>query len=151
MFSIREIIDIAIKIEKNGENFYREVMEKISNPALKPVLLFLAEQEYEHAQWFEKLKHKTKRTEGNREVAEIGEAMLQNLVGDQTFSLADANLSELDSVKKLIEVAIELENDTIIFYEMLHSFIEDSDTLKGLDEIIAEENRHIEILREYEG
>ncbi|MBW2581838.1 MAG: hypothetical protein JRD00_13105 [Deltaproteobacteria bacterium] len=137
MFSIREIIDIAIKIEKNGENFYREAMEKISNPALKPV------------QWFEKLKHKTKRTEGNREVAEIGEAMLQNLVGDQTFSLADANLSELDSVKKLIEVAIELENDTIIFYEMLHSFIEDSDTLKGLDEIIAEENKHIEMLREY--
>jgi rubrerythrin len=34
---------------------------------------------------------------------------------------------------------------------MFHSFIEDSDTLKGLDEIIAEENRHIEILREYEG
>jgi hypothetical protein len=38
MFSIREIIDIAIKIEKNGESFYREAMEKISNPALKPVL-----------------------------------------------------------------------------------------------------------------
>jgi rubrerythrin len=77
--------------------------------------------------------------------------MLQNLVGDQTFSLDDANLSELDSVKKLIEVAIELENDTIIFYQMFHSFIEDSDTLKGLDEIIAEENKHIEMLREYEG
>ena len=52
-------------------------------------------------------------------------------------------------MKKLIEVAIELENDTIIFYQMLHSFIEDSDTLKGLDEIIAEENKHIEMLREY--
>ena len=151
MFSIREIIDIAIKIEKNGENFYREAMEKISNPALKPVLLFLADQEHEHAQWFEKLKDRTKTAAGEQKVAEIGEAMLQNLVGDQTFSLDDANLSELDSVKKLIEVAIELENDTIIFYQMFHSFIEDSDTLKGLDEIIAEESRHIEILREYEG
>ena len=149
MFSIREIIDIAIKIEKNGESFYRDAMEKISNPALKQVFLFLADQEHEHAQWFEKLKHKTKTAEGNRKVAEIGEVMLQNLVGDQTFSLDDANLSELDTVESLIELAIELEEDTILFYQMLQAFIEDSDTLAGLNEIIAEENRHIEMLREY--
>ena len=151
MFTIREIIDIAIKIEKNGENFYREAMEKISNPALKPVLLFLADQEHEHAQWFEKLKDKTKTAEGEQKVAEIGEAMLQSLVGDQIFSLDDANLSELDTVESLIELGVELEKDTILFYQMLHSFIEDPDTLKGLDEIIAEESRHIEILREYGG
>jgi rubrerythrin len=149
MFSIREIIDIAIKIEKNGENFYREAMEKISKPELKPALLFLADQEREHAQWFEKLKHKTKTAEGNRKVDEIGEAMLQNLVGDQTFSLDDADLSELDTVESLIELAIELEKDTILFYQMLQSFIQDSDVLEGLNEIIAEENRHIEMLREY--
>ena len=151
MFSIREIIDIAIKIEKNGESFYREAMEKISNPALKPVFLFLADQEHEHAQWFEKLKDKKKTAEGEQKVAEIGEAMLQNLIGDQTFSLDDANLSELDTVESLIELAIELEKDTILFYQMLQAFIEDSDTLEGLNEIIAEESRHIEILREYGG
>ena len=151
MFSIREIIDIAIKIEKNGESYYREAMEKISNPSLKPVLLFLAYQEYEHIKWFEKLKAEMKTTEGDQKVAEISEPMLQSLVGDQTFSLDDADLSRLESVEKLIELAIELERDTIIFYQMLQSFIEDSDTLKGLDEIIAEENRHIELLMEYIG
>ena len=151
MFSIREIIDIAIKIEKNGESFYREAMEKVSNPALKPVLLFLADQEHEHVLWFEKLKDKTKAAEGEQKVAEIGEAMLQNLVGDQTFSLDDADLSGLDTVASLIELAIELEKDTILFYQMLQTFIEDSATLKELNEIIAEESRHIEILREYEG
>ena len=149
MFSIREIIDIAIKIEKNGESFYREAMEKISNPALKPVLLFLADQEHEHAQWFEKLKDKTRAAEGEQKVAEIGEAMLQNLVGDQPFSLNAATLSALANVASLVELAIELEEDTILFYQMLQAFIEDSDTLAGLNEIIAEENRHIEMLREY--
>ena len=84
-------------------------------------------------------------------MAEIGEAMLQNLIGDQTFSLDDANLSELDTVESLIELAVELEKDTILFYQMLQAFIEDSDTLEGLNEIIAEESRHIEILREYGG
>jgi rubrerythrin len=151
MFSIREIIDIAIKIEKNGESFYREALEKVSNPALKPVLLFLADQEHDHVQWFEKLKHKLKTAGGEQKVTEIGEAMLQNLIGDQTFSLDDADLSELDTVEGLIELAIELEKDTILFYQMLQAFIEDSDTLEELNEIIAEESRHIEILREYEG
>ena len=149
MFSIREIIDIAIKIEKNGENFYRDAMEKISNPALKPVLLFLADQEYEHAQWFEKLKHKTKIAGGEEKVAEISEAMLQSLIGDQKFSLDDVELSELDTVQSLIELAVEVEKDTILFYQMLQAFIEDPDTLEGLNEIIAEENRHIELLKEY--
>ena len=150
MFSIREIIDIAIKIEKNGESFYRDAMEKISNPELKPVLLFLADQEHEHAQWFEKLKHKTKKTGSEQKVAEISEAMLQSLIGDQKFSLDDAELSELDTVQSLLELAIEVEKDTIVFYQMLQAFIEDSDTLDGLNEIIAEENRHIELLKEYE-
>jgi len=54
-------------------------------------------------------------------------------------------------VESLIELAVELEKDTILFYQMLQAFIEDSDTLAGLNEIIAEENRHIEMLREYEG
>ena len=149
MFSIREIIDIAIKIEKNGESFYRDALEKISNPELKPVLLFLADQEHEHAQWFEKLKRKTKKAGGEQKVAEISEAMLQNLIGDQRFSLGDANLSELNTVESLIELAIEVEKDTILFYQMLQAFIDDSDTLEGLNEIIAEENRHIEVLKEY--
>ena len=151
MFSIREIIDIAIKIEKNGESYYREAIEKISNPSLKPVLLFLADQEREHVEWFEKLKEEMKGPEGDQKVAEISEPMLQSLVGDQTFSLDDADLSRLERVEKLIELAIELERDTIIFYQMLQSFIEDPDTVKGLDEIIAEENRHIELLMEYIG
>ena len=76
-------------------------------------------------------------------MAEISEAMLQNLVGDQTFSLDDADLSELNTVQSLIELAIEVEKDTILFYQMLQAFIDDSDTLEGLNEIIAEENRHI--------
>ena len=149
MFSIREIIDIAIKIEKNGESYYREAIEKISNPSLKPALLFLADQEHEHIKWFERLKAEMKSTEGHQKVVEISAPMLQSLVGDQTFSLDDADLSRLESVEKLIELAIEMERDTIIFYQMLQSFIEDYDTLKGLDEIIAEENRHIELLMEY--
>jgi rubrerythrin len=150
MFSLREIIDIAIQIEKNGENYYREALENISDPSLEPLLIFLADQERDHARWFEDLKQQLKDSADGLDMGEMSGRMLQSLVGDQKFSLDEVDFSELDYEERLVEVAIELEKDTIIFYQMLQEFIHDPDTLEGLNKIIAEEKRHIEILNEHE-
>ena len=53
-------------------------------------------------------------------------------------------------VEALLQLCIEFEKDTILFYEMIGSFIEDNETSEKLDEIIEEENRHIELLEEFE-
>ncbi|MGD8314918.1 MAG: hypothetical protein PVI17_09260, partial [Syntrophobacterales bacterium] len=71
-------------------------------------------------------------------------------VGDQKFSLADVDLSEIDSPEALIELAVEHEKDTILFYQMLQSFIQSPETTKELDEIIAQEDQHIKMLEECE-
>jgi len=149
MFSAREIIDMAIKIERNGENYYRQATVKVTDPSLQSLLLFLADEEHEHARWFEAFKQRIKDSDEDRKLAEISGTMLQSVVGNQRFSLDDADLAELDSTDKLIGIAIEFEKDSILFYEMLQSFIEDSETLRQLNEIIAEENRHIEMLNDY--
>jgi len=149
MFSAREIIDMAIKIERNGENYYRQATVKVTDPSLQSLLLFLADEEHEHARWFEAFKQRIKDSDEDRKLAEISGTMLQSVVGNQSFSLDDADLAELDSTDKLIGIAIEFEKDSILFYEMLQSFIEDSETLRQLNEIIAEENRHIEMLNDY--
>ena len=149
MFSAREIIDMAIKIERNGENYYRQATVKVTDPSLQSLLLFLADEEHEHARWFEAFKQRIKDSDEDRKLAEISGTMLQSVVGNQRFSLDEADLAELDSTEKLIGIAIEFEKDSILFYEMLQSFIEDSETLRQLNEIIAEENRHIEMLNDY--
>jgi rubrerythrin len=71
-------------------------------------------------------------------------------VGDQKFSLAEVNLAEIESVEELIELATEHEKDTILFYQMLQSFIDDPETNKELDEVIAQEEQHIKLLKECE-
>ena len=149
MFSVREIIDMAIQIEKNGEGYYREALRKTTDPSLESLLLFLADQESKHARWFEELKKRLKAPAEGGDLAEIDGTMLLRLVGKQRFSLDDVDVSQLDDVKKLLDVSIELEEDTIVFYQMLQAFIDDPDTLEGLNEIIAEENRHIEMLNDY--
>jgi len=148
MFSIREIIDIAIRLENNGENYYREALKKVSNPSLESHLVYLADQEREHARWFEEFKNKVKVTDEGWQVEEMTK-MLQNLIGDQSFSLKEIDISEIDEAERLIEAAIEFEKDTVLFYEMLQSFIEDPETAAGLNVIIEEENRHIQILNDY--
>ena len=150
MFSMREIFDLAIQIEKNGEQYYRDAMKEISNPSLRSMLEWLAEEEEKHQIWFSERKEKL-HTEGDAlELEEMGSSILQSILGDQSFSLKEADLSKIDSVEAYIQLAIEFEKDSILFYEMIGSFIEDTETSEKLNEIIAEENRHIELLEDFQ-
>jgi rubrerythrin len=150
MFSIREIIDMAIQLEKNAETFYRAAVAKMSTPSLEPVLICLANEERDHKKWFESLKRVAQEVEARGQSVEISSEALRSLVGGQKFSLDEVDLSKIESVQELIELAMEHEKDTIIFYQMLQSFIDDPETMKELDEIIAEEEQHIKLLKECE-
>ena len=149
LFTIKEILDIAIKIEKNGEAVYRAAIEKISIPALIPVLEWMADEEVDHAKWFSDLKEKVAAGSEHLTVQEIPRQMLIDIVGEQSFSLDEIDFSKIDRVEDLIDIGIEFENDSILFYEMLQSFIQSQKTLSELQQIIAEEKRHIEKLQEF--
>ena len=150
MFSIREIFDVAIQIEKNGEKFYRDALKKISNPSLRSLLEWMADQEAEHQSWFSEKKETVRTKVDDVELEEMGRTILQNILGDQTFSLKEADLPKIEDVEALLQLCIEFEKDTILFYEMIGSFIEDTETSEKLDEIIEEENRHIKLLEDFE-
>jgi rubrerythrin len=78
MFSIREIIDMAIQLEKNAETFYRAALAKMPTPSLEPVLVCLADEEREHAEWFERLKRVVEQAEASGERGEISGAALRD-------------------------------------------------------------------------
>ena len=148
MFSIQEILDIAIRIEKNGEKFYRDAMEKVPNDSVVSLLQWLADAEVEHWQGFTNLKQSMKADVGNRQVEEMSGAFLQDILGDQKFSLSDIDLADVHGVEILLQLAIEFENDTILFYEMLKTFLVDEKTIEHLEKIIREESSHIQKIDE---
>ena len=114
MFSIGEIFDMAIQIEKNGEKFYRDALEKISNPSLRSLLEWMADQEAEHQSWFSEKKETVRTKVDDVELEEMGRTILQNILGDQTFSLKEADLSRMNNVEDLLRLAVEFENDSIL-------------------------------------
>jgi rubrerythrin len=149
MFTLSEIIDLAIRIEKNGENAYRKAQEEVSNPSLSSMLQWLAEEEVEHEKWFIRLKEKTTTVAEDPKLEEMGKAILQGVLGDQVFSIKDADFSKTEDINSLLALSIEFEKDTILFFEMLSAFIDDKETLSQLDKIIEEEKRHVQLLEEF--
>jgi rubrerythrin len=80
---------------------------------------------------------------------EMNTSMLKDILGSQTFSLKEADVSKLRSVEELVALAIEFEKDTILFYEMIGSFMTDEEASRELKEIIEEEERHVRLFETY--
>jgi rubrerythrin len=148
MFSIHEIFDIAIRMEKNGEDFYRTASEKISEPSVCRTLVWLADQEVMHYEWLTRRKESLVSHSDKKKWEEIGKSMLEEAVKNQVFSLDDLDLSQISHTDTIIKAAIEFENDTVIFLQMLQSFITDQEIIGELEAIIDQEHRHIAILND---
>ena len=143
MFLIGDIIELAIQIEQNAENVYRHALKKISSPKLVSTLRWLADEEVEHAKWFHQLKQTVNTEVKDPAVEAMGKSVLSDVLGSQSFSLKEADFSELSQLEDLISLAVEFEKDKVIFYKMLRPFIEDRETLDFLENIIDEETNHI--------
>ena len=89
MFSTSEILDLAIRIQKNGEAVYRQAADKISNPDLVSLLSWMADEEAEHARWFSELISKAARGSDNPFLEEMGHELFNDLLGDKNFSHKD--------------------------------------------------------------
>ena len=55
-----DIYEYAMQLEKDGENFYREVASKTANGGLKTILTMLAEAEVKHYKLFLNMKNNDK-------------------------------------------------------------------------------------------
>jgi rubrerythrin len=147
LFSAKEIIDLAIKLEKNGEAVYRDAIEKVSKPGLVHLLEWMADEEVKHAAWFADLKHNLETKNENPFAEEMSRELFNEMLGEKNFSLKDADFSSIETLEELITVFIEFEKDSIIFYEVLNPFVEDPAAREYLQKIIDEEKHHIERLK----
>lgn len=149
MFSPKEILDMAIKLEKNGETVYRQAIAKASSPQIASLLGWMADEEAKHANWFGELKNRLGEKNTESFMDEMSRELFDDLLGEKNFSLQDVDFSSAEQVHEMIAVFIEFEKDTVIFYQVLKPFISEKATLKVLQQIIDEENRHIEHLQQF--
>jgi rubrerythrin len=116
---------------------------------LASLLGWLADEEAEHEKWFPRLKENIKTDLEDPQLEKMGKTVLQGVLGDHTFSIDEADFSRIEDLDSLLELSVEFEKDTILFYEMLGAFIEDQKTLNQLNQIIEEEKRHVRLLQDF--
>jgi rubrerythrin len=148
MFSTHEILDLAVRLEKNGESVYRQAAAKVPETDLVSLLVWMADEEAGHRRWFLELKNGLASRSVNPFMEEMGRLVFGEMLGEKSFSHRDVDFTRVERLEDLIDIFIEFEKDTILFYETLTPFIEDKDTLQNISKIIAEENNHIKKLQE---
>ncbi len=148
MFTLADICDIAIQIERNGEIAYREAAQKSRVPEVVKLLEILAEDEARHACWFEQVEVAKPLTETDLQIAKMGRDLLQEMMAPETFSLNKGEMAAAEHPQDVIHQSIEFEKDTILFYEMLSGFLDDDEARQQLEKIIEEERSHIDKLKE---
>lgn len=150
MFTVRDIYDLAIRIEENGERFYRQAMGEVSSPRLKKLLQWNADEEVEHREFFRQKKNALQDPQDMED--ELAEQMsgfvLRDAVSDHAFSLEEVDFSRISDERELIRKAIGFEQDSITFYEIIGSFITDPVTLEEIENIKEEEKKHITLLED---
>ena len=148
MFTIDDIRNIAIQIEQNGEETYRQVSKESANPKIAELFNWMADEEKRHANWFQNIKSSKPLETEHEELALMGKNLLQDMVKDQTFSLDKQALNDEKNLVLMLQQSITFELDTILFYEFLAQLINDTETQKQLNLIIKEEREHAQHLTE---
>lgn len=146
MFTMNDLFEIAIKMEENGENTYLKSIDKTQNRELKSLLQWMADEEAEHARWFEKRKAGLILGSQEASLKEMVPRALQEMMGEKTLNLDEIDFSSFSTVSELIKTFVSFEEETILFYELLEMFVEDEQVREGLHSIIQEEKKHAEKL-----
>lgn len=146
-----EAIKIGIDIEQQGFKFYASAEEHAKDPNIGELFGWLAKEELNHIDDFKSLldtllKDKEKLT-GYDDPAVT--EYLRYLVKAHIFSSPEetARLSEhTEDQIEAINIAIQLEKDSIMFYTELMENSQSPEGMKAFAHLIEEEKKHLKLL-----
>ncbi|MFZ2054844.1 MAG: ferritin family protein [Candidatus Aminicenantales bacterium] len=148
VFNADEIFEMALKIELNGEKFYRDSAAKIADPEAIRVLLKLADMEVDHQRVFNGMRatlsaadRKAMTFDPNNESG----LYLASLADTKVFFEKEIDTSDLEGIFK---AALSAEKDSIAFYLGMKDLLPAGSGREKVEEIIREEMHHIRILGE---
>lgn len=149
IFSIRDIFDIAIKIEEKGEEFYRETAKIIPEAEVKSLFEKLADEEVAHKKIFTEMAKKIGVVNivptAREEFYTYLEAYTQKLIFSDVN--AESKIPTIRDARTALLYAIEKELDSVLYYKEVKELIPASEH-RLIDGIIDEERRHVVRLSE---
>lgn len=143
IFAAKEIIGFAIKIEENGERFYRFASSLTENPELKELFDYLANEEIKHKEIFVSLLSKITKDLNFDNYSPEYLKYLETYIDNVLFTKEDLEKQkkEIKDSLSAIDFAMQKELDSILYYQEIKKFLSSKQN-ELIEEIIAEEQRH---------
>lgn len=148
-FNAEEVFEMAVQIEKNGAAFYRKAASLQKDRANRDFLEKLAHMEDKHKAGFEEMKKTLSDKEKAQTVFDPQDeltlylkAMADAHGGEGNPDVAD-QLTGDETMEQIIETAIDLEKESILFYLGLKDIVPPELGREKIDAIITEERHHI--------
>ncbi|MDR3084770.1 MAG: ferritin family protein [Christensenellaceae bacterium] len=149
-FTDEQAVQIAIKIEKKGAQFYRMARGVCKEGNLVKLLKMLEAQEGDHAAAFEALldllPKKQENSPARGAYSAESSAFLSAVAAEVVFPggvMARMMSSSLNTVRDILLHAIQSEKDSILFYQEIGLNTEEPALTALLKEIIREEKKHL--------
>jgi len=143
-YELDDILFIAMKIEKNGEDFYRAVAKRTRNNKIKDLCTRLSNDEKEHGNIFLGIYNELKNSMHDFSCRFLERIPSLAVVADQqafTDESIHAMLQQATSEASLLDAAHQSEEETIRFYEDLKTVVAEK-YASVVDRIIGEEAGH---------
>ena len=148
-FNADEIFEMAEQIERNGGRFYRAAAES-ADPDARQFLLDLAVMEDEHEKTFAEMRaelNATDKTSFTFDPDDEGAQYLQAMVQGKIFSGDPCDLLAGGKTPvEVLSIAVDLEKDSIIFYECMKPYVPAERGKDRLGDIVRQEIGHILML-----
>jgi len=151
IFDASDIFQFAVRIEENGERFYRQAATVVDNEEVKHLFNSLADEEVKHKKYFSTLLSQIESYDPPETYP--GEYMeyLRNYLDNKVVFSSHATKDEFGGVKdtlSALDFAINREVDSILYYSEAKNFVSKSQ-YGEIDKIITEERRHFAKLTEF--
>ncbi len=143
IFEAKEIFKFAIRIEENGEKFYRFASKLTEDEEIKDMFNYLADEELKHKDIFTNLLSDITKDVSFNNYSDEYMDYLRCYVDNVIFT--DEQLKtqekEVDDVPSAIKFAMQRELDSILYYHEVEKLIADNKR-PLIEKIIEEERKH---------
>ena len=144
LLEVGELIGFAIRIEENGETFYRHWAKQMEKGDQRDLFEHLADEEVEHKRTFQAFKKKVEHyeptsVEGYEEYFGYLQAFADGVLFNEK-KLAEEQ-GRVKDFASAIDFAVRRELDSILFYSDLLRFVPKEQEAQ-VEAIVREERRH---------
>jgi rubrerythrin len=143
LFEPSEVFQFAIRIEENGEKFYRKMADKFSDPQIKELFSYLADEETKHKRIYEGMVENIEKYEPFEsypgEYFEYLRAYADKIIFDE--KALDELQKKINDPIMAINVAMDNEVASILYYQEIKNIVP-QDKRSSIDKIMEEERRH---------